>query len=1031
MCEVSRRVKPAVLRYGSFSPLRFIVCPARTAVVVLIMDYAFDDYTLHSIFPKDSRIPSDGSSPTFQLQNCRALLLSTAGLEELHRRIDKRGHAPSTTLLGHSEADRDARLMAIWSRDGRLHLDHSHGLSQLPLLARRFRCVSLIGEGTFAQILRAEDTFDPYRRHLAIKVLNRTFGELGRREAACLTALRHESILVGSNADDRASGDGSGDAMGARGRSGSKEPNNQANSPLLLPSCGLTALGLPVIQVHCTFRFLGHMCIAMDLASCSLLDAAFGGVPLSLYGRPLWPAVAEGVALYPRQRLPVEHCEYPHHQRSPTTQPRETLAALQPVQLLPDDLHTPVEALRFVALELVVALNCLARRGIVHGDIKPENVLLMEPQRRPSASQSHSWHKNVPLSSIEPFGTHGDRRSSARPNENGSCMSSSAALASHDATHHAAFLARAFEPPFRVALADFGNAIHGPSEGHLYHQSFDIQTLAYRAPEVMLGVEGSTSSGRMDVWSVGVMLAELYLGVPLFRSDDKVQVMQDLQRALGPLPLKPYATEGKFYEELVGQRHCSGIDACDENETSDEEFTDDNGDAKSCSNVDGDSGARWEDQQRRCRGRTFERTDQGRRHLLRVQRLLRTRARPADPDLVSFLAGFLALDPKRRLTPTQALQHPFLQPIFPFSAVTAPPNVDSSLFNTSTSSGVKSYFPAAEVETDSRVSEPAAPRAAGWVGCGTSMSAIPSSSRSPHSHSLWTPLETGRGKIKLASRRERQRTKAGQEDPCNAPGVPSPTADDKNDSRGGSFTDKAYIVGTKRHNFTFVRSNSRPARTTTVGSKAVSSFFSSNSSASSSSAMLCSSSISGARPISQSTGRMAQDCIQEAAAVSDEDVVSSVGAGELVKVRPPRKASAAARGLNYADDTRNGLNFSPLPVSPLPPSHTKKQRISSKREEEAAGHDDTMATDTADSVLEVPPAQTQHLSYSRSEHSQSNGKTANRGKRKFLLVRGLAAGSSNRGNDESAVLPLMSSDSSPSPLHTRRKICLVSRRSAR
>ena len=29
-CEVSRRVKPAVLRYGSFSPLRCIVCPART-----------------------------------------------------------------------------------------------------------------------------------------------------------------------------------------------------------------------------------------------------------------------------------------------------------------------------------------------------------------------------------------------------------------------------------------------------------------------------------------------------------------------------------------------------------------------------------------------------------------------------------------------------------------------------------------------------------------------------------------------------------------------------------------------------------------------------------------------------------------------------------------------------------------------------------------------------------------------------------------------------------------------------------------
>ena len=38
-CEVSRRVKPAVLRYGSGSPLRFIVCPARTAVLCVVHLY--------------------------------------------------------------------------------------------------------------------------------------------------------------------------------------------------------------------------------------------------------------------------------------------------------------------------------------------------------------------------------------------------------------------------------------------------------------------------------------------------------------------------------------------------------------------------------------------------------------------------------------------------------------------------------------------------------------------------------------------------------------------------------------------------------------------------------------------------------------------------------------------------------------------------------------------------------------------------------------------------------------------------------
>ena len=51
-----------------------------------------------------------------------------------------------------------------------------------------------------------------------------------------------------------------------------------------------------------------------------------------------------------------------------------------------------------------------------------------------------------------------------------------------------------------------------------------------------------------------MLLVELYLGVPLFRSDDKVQVLQDVQRALGPLPVYPLLLWGNFIKHFVVTR---------------------------------------------------------------------------------------------------------------------------------------------------------------------------------------------------------------------------------------------------------------------------------------------------------------------------------------------------------------------------------------------------------------------------------------------------------------------------------------------
>ena len=111
-----------------------------------------------------------------------------------------------------------------------------------------------------------------------------------------------------------------------------------------------------------------------------------------------------------------------------------------------------------VAAQLLAALSLLHRSGVIHADIKPENILLRD----------------------------------------------------NDATCCA------------VKLADFGNAMNATEEDTaMYYGSFELQSLWYRAPEVILGLPFSCA---IDMWSAGCVLAELYLGEPLFVGADNAAV---------------------------------------------------------------------------------------------------------------------------------------------------------------------------------------------------------------------------------------------------------------------------------------------------------------------------------------------------------------------------------------------------------------------------------------------------------------------------------------------------------------------------
>ena len=60
-----------------------------------------------------------------------------------------------------------------------------------------------------------------------------------------------------------------------------------------------------------------------------------------------------------------------------------------------------------------------------------------------------------------------------------------------------------------------------------------MQSRWYRAPEVMLGMEHDE---KIDVWSLGCLIAELLMGVPLFQGATVAQVLAAQQAVVGPYP---------------------------------------------------------------------------------------------------------------------------------------------------------------------------------------------------------------------------------------------------------------------------------------------------------------------------------------------------------------------------------------------------------------------------------------------------------------------------------------------------------------
>ncbi|CAM9993293.1 unnamed protein product, partial [Discosporangium mesarthrocarpum] len=264
----------------------------------------------------------------------------------------------------------------------------------------------------------------------------------------------------------------------------------------------------PVVSLMNTFMFHGHYCLVMDLLESPLLHYTLrnvgglnGPVDPGSHGARVpfnRPGAAPGLlggqielqSGLPRSKLKphpgllgagrsrvgaratggTEKCQsryyaiekddtvdlgssHGSHRASPAEAPQGTgadgvrvplvsTAHPRAVNRVPE---VPMHVIRHIALQLVSALCLLRNHRILHADIKPENVLLKAEGVTDLAGSLEDLMAGRGRGGVGVAGCSGVE--------------------------------------LKVKLCDFGNAIH-TSEAHLYFDSFEIQTLAYRAPEV-------------------------------------------------------------------------------------------------------------------------------------------------------------------------------------------------------------------------------------------------------------------------------------------------------------------------------------------------------------------------------------------------------------------------------------------------------------------------------------------------------------------------------------------------------------------
>ena len=187
-----------------------------------------------------------------------------------------------------------------------------------------------------------------------------------------------------------------------------------------------------------------------------------------------------------------------------------------------------------------------------------------------------------------------------------------------------------------VKVIDFGSACFSNRTVYSY-----VQSRFYRSPEVVLGHPYSTA---VDMWSLGCVAAELFLGLPLFPAACEFDLLGRMIETIGQIP-ESVLRKGKYSGKYFCRRERdSGVEV---QLRTKEEFEQETG-------VNALQGKQY------FKHRALADIINAYPFKSSLSDSEYARERRFRESFTDFLLGLLELDPAVRWTPRQALRHPFI-----------------------------------------------------------------------------------------------------------------------------------------------------------------------------------------------------------------------------------------------------------------------------------------------------------------------------------------------------------------------------------
>ncbi|XP_071713015.1 dual specificity protein kinase YAK1 homolog [Rutidosis leptorrhynchoides] len=203
------------------------------------------------------------------------------------------------------------------------------------------------------------------------------------------------------------------------------------------------------------------------------------------------------------------------------------------------------------------------------------------------------------------------------------------------------------KPP-EVKIIDFGSACMEDQTVYSY-----IQSRYYRSPEVVLGYRYTTA---IDMWSLGCIVAELFLGLPLFPGSSEYDLLKRMMKIIGNQPpdyvLKEAKNTNKFFK-CVGNVN---LEDCSQGSSS----------GRSAYQVLNEEEYEAREMKKPVVGKEYF----SHMNLEGIVKKYPYRKNLQEEDLaresqmrlsmVDFLKGLIEFDPAKRWSPLQASKHPFV-----------------------------------------------------------------------------------------------------------------------------------------------------------------------------------------------------------------------------------------------------------------------------------------------------------------------------------------------------------------------------------